>query len=319
MVSDKRKRNLLPVITVIAISLGALALLAAVIVVTTWPYMFWVGHARWMGQGIWIVILSLAALISNRVYVWDRTERDLPDQINAVDRESTPSEIEADRSTFAAKVKVCLGDPRIAEYFRRKLVEEEDVTKALAEGSAFTQAIETSEYRTYAKERAQLQYVIARNAATIASGAINAGSLAAFSGSLLLIAFLLTLANNSNIVASGIALISVIFVGASAWSFSLAQMQPNHRRHRFVFPILAMMALLAFILPYNITYSRVSLFVLLPSWIVVFALCYALGNRQTRQQCLSILLSCWDESTLFPRRWELSWDETHWQIRASKI
>jgi hypothetical protein len=294
MASEKRNRNLLVSIAVA----GGFLVAAALVVAVLWPYIFWSGNARWTGQGLWIVILASAALITKRVYDWDRTEHDGSDQIQ--DRPIASSELKADKSAFADRVNGCLRDPRIAGYFRRKLVDEDEVTTALAEGIAFTQATKTRRYRMYTAERAELEYIIARSTAIIASGAMNVWSMATFLGSLLLIALSLMLAHDGNIIASGAALSLVIVAGASAWCFSLARSQLNYRRPGFTLSVLTAMILLGgLIFSFGLPHLRPSPFLLVPSLMVVLVLCYILGNSRTRRQCLSILQVGWDMSTLF--------------------
>ena len=254
----------------------------------TWPYDVYQADARWIGLAFWIALL-VAIVTFVTVFLFDDEWEDRM-KIQKLAPEISPVDRKDDKPAFEGKVRDCLNDRSIVGYFRRNLVREDDVTEALVDGFAFREACDLDSYESFASTRSKL-YILDRIIDSISLGVLNVRTATTFVGTSILIVLLFIEVGQSNLTTSGMAFVSIIFVGASSWLFSAARNKPEHRLRKLVFSSLAMcISLCIIILPpilFNIRWK--SFFIMFPIWLIVLFLCYLLPIRQTLQQCLTIL------------------------------
>jgi len=186
-----------------------------------WPAFFFQRDVAWVGEIFWIVFLALAVLVTVAAVFWVEEEWELRTQASGIVREVSSIDSEDDRRAFREKVRDCLNDPSIVEYFKRNLVKEDEVTEPLADGYAFSQACEMDSYKPFVSTRSILHDIIAKNS-DFSYDAYNFRTATTFVGILILTVLLFIQISQSNFVTSGMVFTSIIFAGASSWLFSVA-------------------------------------------------------------------------------------------------
>ena len=222
------------------------------------------------------------------------------------------------RLVFAEKARECLDDRRIAGYFRRGLVQKDDVMNALMD-EAFTQARGKSRYKRYDEVRNELLDTIEENSDITNGGAVNRRSASVYvCASVLLLAVVVSVFN-VGIGTVGIILATIIPAGLSAWLFGKVRTEPYHRYRRIAVFILSIsISICAMILPHFYFKLPWAPFNLLLSLSAALTAGYLLHSTETVNKCgelLSYVLNC--VSILFRRpgfselqeRWLESWVE----------
>lgn len=267
----------------IGIAVGFLALVIAGsgIFLVFWPTMAFSRDAAWVGEIFWIVLL--ATIISSAVLAAKK-------KISEVNDTPHSASDEIDRRAFERKVKQCLSDRSLAGYFKRNLVEEDDIVKALTEGEAFSQARDIEWYSNYAYTRSTVQ-----EAADVISvgmdGIFNPWVVAVLICAPVLIILLFIQIGQSTFETSGLTFGAALFAGSSAWIFGTAENGHHQRRRKSALAGIFICVSLCVIVVPPVAFGTkwISSIIMFPVCFFSVIVFFALGSDRTLEQCITLV------------------------------
>ena len=310
------KRNAI----IVAICTGVLVGVGLVTCLVFWPVFAFDSDAAWVGEVFWIVLLATIIAIAALAA---RSAEEKASDIRAPFGSVTADAV--DRHAFENKVKSCLNDPTIFEYFRRNLVKASDITRALAEGEAFNQARTIEPFEQYEHDRSVLQEVIDSNSATM-DGVLNPKTAAVLICAPIIIVLLFVQISGSTFATSGLTFLSAIFAGGSALIFSHArdegnQYEHNQRRRKLALAGICLCVSVSIIVLPPVAFgtrwipSIYMLLVVISSLFIFFIL----GSGQTLGQCVTLLAVGAEQVHLLWLRYYASQSERNWLENCEDI
>lgn len=223
-------------------------------------------------------------------------------------------EHEADKSAFGDKVLECLNDRRVAGYFRRGLVQQEDVVQALVDGPAFEQALKTKRYQRFSYSRTEMQGLIECNKAVFDEGVLNGRTASIVLCSALLGALSLAQLALNGVITCTISIASAISALFATALFVKARSSIGRRFRRIALAaFFALIAVCPMVSLHILIHLDWALPIFLPLLTLACIVCYLLtSSRETVDQCLYLLEVAWKDRSFFSKKRNVAWEQERW-------